>query len=143
MNTRRCLKIATRMSELLEKEIGVGVDARRMLTEHLYLRDVLLVCEAHRGTELSELALWFRRSAAEVSAVVSPAVAAPSGFGLDSVFPGSGYDSSTFDSQRDMFGPMPSPAMLVRQELEQQRAAARRGGALASGQRVAPVAAAA
>ena len=65
MNARRCLKIAARIGSLLEREIGLGVDATRMLTERLYMRDVLLVCDAHRGGELAELAIWFRRSAAE------------------------------------------------------------------------------
>ena len=66
MNARRCLKIAARIGSLLEREIGLGVDAMRMLTERLYMRDVLLVCDAHRGGELAELAVWFRRSAAEM-----------------------------------------------------------------------------
>lgn len=124
MNARRCLKIASRIGALLEQEIGVGVDAKRMLTERLYMRDVLLVCDAHRGNELAELASWFRRSAAEAPADAVP----PSGFGIDSMFPGSGFGSSAFDSQRDLAGPLPSAAVLVRQQLEAQRAAARQGG---------------
>lgn len=128
MNARRCLKIASRIGALLEQEIGIGVDAKRMLTERLYMRDVLLVCDANRGNELAELATWFRRSAAEVPADSAP----PSGFGVDSVFPISGFGSSTFDSQRDTIGPLPSPAMLVRQQLDQQRAAARHGGWLST-----------
>lgn len=125
MNARRCLKIATRIGALLERELGLGVDAQRMLTERLYMRDVLLVCDAHRGSELAELATWFRRSAAEMPADG----AAPSGFGADSGFGISGFGaSSTYDSQRDHIGELPTPAMLVRHQLEQQRAAARRGG---------------
>jgi hypothetical protein len=119
MNASRCLKIATRIGTLLEHELGLGVDARRMLTERLYLRDVLLVCEAHRGS-LAELAAWFRRSAAEsaagstgdgvagslaggpadgaVHAAFDPAThasAAASGFGLDSGFGYSARRSSS------------------------------------------------
>lgn len=127
MNARRCLKIAARIGTLLEQEIGTGVDAGRMLTDRLYMRDVLLVCEAHRGHELAELATWFRRSAAERSAdsLVT------SGFGADSLFPNSMLGAGA-DSQRDSSGPvpLPTPAELVRQQLDQQRAAARRGGQL-------------
>ena len=128
MDTRRCLKIASRMATLLEREIGLGVDGTRMLTEHLYMRDVLLVCDAHRGSELAELAGWFRRSARERPADGVPA----SGIGVDSGFGSSDFGSSTFDSQRDPTGPLPSPAMLVREQLEQQRAVARHGGWLAA-----------
>jgi hypothetical protein len=126
MNARRCLKIAARIGTLLEQEIGIGVDARRMLTERLYLRDVLLVCEAHRGNELAELARWFRRSAAETPADGAP----PSGFGADSAFPISGFGSSAPDTRNDVAASLPSAALLVRQQLEQQRAAARQGGLL-------------
>lgn len=121
MNARRCLKIASRIGALLQQEIGVGVDAMRMLNERLYMRDVLLVCDAHRGHELAELASWFRRSAAETPADVAP----PSGFGVDSVFPSSGYGSTADDPRRP---PSPAALALVRQQLEQQRAAARQGG---------------
>lgn len=130
MNARRCLKIATRIGALLEQEIGLGVDAQRMLTERLYMRDVLLVCDAHRGGELAELATWFRRSAAEMpTEATADDRTAASGFGADSGFGISGFGASaTYDSQRDHIGELPTPAMLVRHQLEQQRAAARRGG---------------
>ena len=136
MNARRCLKIASRIGALLEHEIGLGVDPQRMLTERLYMRDVLLVCDAHRNTELAELAGWFRRAAAEMPAdggAVSAGfgAAAESGFG-SSGFEHSGFGTAIYDSQRDQIGPLPSPAMLVRYQLEQQRAAARRGGWLSA-----------
>ncbi len=121
MNARRCLKIASRIGTLLEQEIGVGVDTMRMLTEQLYMRDVLLVCDAHRGHELAELAGWFRRSATETPSDAAP----PSGFGVDSVFPISGFGSADDDPRRP---PSPAALALVRQQLEQQRAAARQGG---------------
>ena len=141
MNARRCLEIASRIGTLLEQEIGVGVDAKRMLTERLYMRDVLLVCDAHRGSEMAQLATWFRRASAEVPA----AGVGPSGFGQDSGFGPSefghsgfgpsGFGSSTFDRQRAGSRGMnsfPSPAALVRHQLEQQRAAARHGAWLAA-----------
>ena len=64
MNTRRCLKIAARMNGLLKNELGQGVVPARMLSEPLYARDVLLVCEAMRGSELAALAARFRRAVA-------------------------------------------------------------------------------
>jgi hypothetical protein len=108
MNTRRCLKIAARIGTLLEQEIGLGVDAKRMLTERLYMRDVLLVCDAHRGSELAELAGWFRRSAAEVASDSLPAHRSDGNPANadDDVLP-------TYDSLRDRPATMPTPAMLV------------------------------
>ncbi|MCW5635822.1 MAG: hypothetical protein KIT17_20970 [Rubrivivax sp.] len=158
MNVHRCQRIAERIGSLLEPTLGMGVDAQRMLADRLYRRDVLLVCDAHRGTELAELARWFRRSAAEApspdrlirgtavreaastsrpahlahAAQEEPAAEALAVIDLDSGYPGSGFGSSTFDSQRDATGPLPSPADIVRQQLERQRAAARHGGWLAN-----------
>ena len=143
MNARRCLKIASRIGTLLEQEIGLGVDPQRMLTGRLYMRDVLLVCDAHRNTQLAELAVWFRRSAAEMPADCGAASASfgaadsgfdPSGFG-HSDFGHSGFGTTTYDSQREQIGLLPSPAMLVRYQLEQQRAAARQGGWFAAARR--------
>lgn len=133
MNARRCLRIASRIGDLLEKEIGLGLDPKRMLTERLYMRDVLLVCDAYRGGELAELATWFRRAAAEMPSDT----VAPTAFGMDSGFSQSdfepsGFATSGFDSRRDPIGPLPTPAALVRHQLEQQRAAARRGGWLSA-----------
>lgn len=48
--------LAQRMSALLQRELGEGIDARRMVSQPLYARDVLLVCQALHGTELPELA---------------------------------------------------------------------------------------
>ena len=56
--------IAERIGELLELELGQGIDARRMLNDALYARDVLLVCEARPGTELEILARHFRQAPA-------------------------------------------------------------------------------
>ncbi|MDO9075701.1 MAG: hypothetical protein Q7U73_20840 [Rubrivivax sp.] len=65
MNARRCLKIASRISALLQRELGQGVDATRMVAEPVYARDVLLVCEAMAGSELADLAPQFRAALAE------------------------------------------------------------------------------
>ena len=56
--------IAERISGLLERELGQGVDARRMVNDALYARDILLVCEAQRGSELHALARQFRQAPA-------------------------------------------------------------------------------
>ena len=62
MNARRCLKIAQRIDTLLAREMGEGVDAERMLSDALYARDVLLVCDAMREHELATLSPRFRRA---------------------------------------------------------------------------------
>ncbi|MDP2007426.1 MAG: hypothetical protein Q8K45_17265 [Rubrivivax sp.] len=67
MNIRPCLKIASRISALLQRELGQGVDPTRMLAEPRYARDVLLVCEAMPGTELAELASKFREALADAA----------------------------------------------------------------------------
>jgi len=56
--------IAESISRLLERDLGQGVDARRMLNDPLYARDVLLVCEAHPGSEMDQLAQRFRKAPA-------------------------------------------------------------------------------
>lgn len=62
MNARRCLKIAQRIDALMARELGEGIDAERMLSDALYARDVLLVCDAMRGHELATLSPRFRRA---------------------------------------------------------------------------------
>jgi hypothetical protein len=102
MNARRCLKIASRISGLLQREVGQGIDATRMVAEPLYARDVLLVCEAMPGSELAELAPQFRVALAEAA---DPAAGGerPSGFSasrfLNSLFAAStGSPASTMDA---------------------------------------------
>ena len=56
--------IAESISRLLQRDLGQGVDARRMLNDPLYARDVLLVCEAEPGSELDQLARRFRKAPA-------------------------------------------------------------------------------
>jgi hypothetical protein len=93
MNTRRCLKIADRINALLLRELRQGIDRQRMVDEPLYARDVLLVCEAFPGGDLSSLAKHFRAAAAEVAE--SPA---------QSNGPISGFSASRFLSS--IFGPI-------------------------------------
>jgi hypothetical protein len=60
------MKIADRIDALLQAQLGQGIDLQRMLAEPLYARDVLLVCDSHRGHELAELARYYRLAAAEM-----------------------------------------------------------------------------
>jgi hypothetical protein len=62
MDKHRCLKVALRISARLQSELGEGIDAQRMVTDALYQRDVLLVCDALAGTEAQSLAASFRRA---------------------------------------------------------------------------------
>ena len=103
MNTRRCLKIASRIDALLAREMGQGIDPERMLAEPLYARDVLLVCEAQPGSELSELATTFRQARLELAADHDARAGQPSGFSpsrfLNSLFGHStGSPASTLDA---------------------------------------------
>ena len=54
------LKIAQRINLLLQRELAQGIDVPRMLAQPLYARDVLLVCDAVRGSDLALLAQQFR-----------------------------------------------------------------------------------
>ena len=67
MNTRRCHRIALRIDALLLTELGQGIEPQRMLTQPLYARDVLLVCDAHTGGDLAALAQHFRAAVADTS----------------------------------------------------------------------------
>ena len=53
-------EIAERIAALLGAELSMAVDPARILGERLYMRDVLLVCDAHRGGELAALSAAFR-----------------------------------------------------------------------------------
>ena len=104
MNARRCLKIAQRIHTLLSREMGEGIDAERMLSDALYARDVLLVCDAMREHELATLSPLFRRAmAAEPHPDDAPRRSgfSPSNF-LSSLFGG----NSTLDAAADV----PPPA---------------------------------
>jgi hypothetical protein len=64
MSDTERLHLAQRMSALLQRELGESIDSKRMVAQPLYARDVLLVCQALRETELPELAQRFQGSAA-------------------------------------------------------------------------------
>ena len=74
------MKIAARINALLVIEMGQGIDPARMLTEPLYARDVLLVCEALPGTELATLAPQFRQALRALEAEHDAHAGRPSGF---------------------------------------------------------------
>ena len=80
MHTRHCLKIADRIHVLLVREIGQGLDRQRMVKEQLYARDVLLVCDAMRGTDAPVLATHYRRAAAGPDEAEEAAARKGSGF---------------------------------------------------------------
>jgi hypothetical protein len=102
MNDARRLRIANRIHLLLRRELGQGIDVRRMLAEPLYARDVLLVCDAHPpGSDLDSLARHFRHCSAEPVDEFGQ----PSGFG-DS---GTGFGASRLPPDPDD-PPLPRPA---------------------------------
>lgn len=104
MNARRCLRIARHIDKLLKRELGSPVDPERMVADRLYARDVLLVCDAMRDTDLAALAQRFRRAA--LADPDRPAGAPSSGFSasrfLSSLFGGLGGHEKT--------APVASPA---------------------------------
>ncbi len=55
------LKVATQIHDALRRELDHEIEVERLLTRERYARDVLLVCDALRGTELPLLAAEFRR----------------------------------------------------------------------------------
>ncbi len=52
--------IAARIDLQLRLHLGTGVDSQRALTDAHYMRDVLFVCDAMKGTGLPLLARQFR-----------------------------------------------------------------------------------
>jgi hypothetical protein len=93
MNRRQQLKIANRMSALLQRELGQGIDVLRMSADPLYARDVLLVCDALDGSTLAALAEAFRKVTS--SAADDGAAAESSGFSASRFF------SSIFGAHND------------------------------------------
>jgi len=69
------LQIATRIHQLLLRELGQGVAVEMLLTRERYARDVLLVCDALRGSELAQLADDFRRLTAQQRQAAAPRAA--------------------------------------------------------------------
>jgi hypothetical protein len=97
MHTRHCLKLAARIDAHLLRELGLGIDSTRMLTDALYARDVLLVCDAWREGELPMLAHRYRFAAASPEPL--PAAARTrSSFSMSSFFGSMFGAPSTLDS---------------------------------------------
>lgn len=112
MNPQPCLKIAQRISILLKQELGQGVDAARLVSDPLYARDVLLVCDALQGSELGGLAARFRVALAAAQAEPDTARLGhlPSGFSasrfLGSLF---GVTTGSPDSTLEGLPPVSRP----------------------------------
>ncbi len=66
--TQNRLQIATKIHFFLLRELDHGIDIQKMLTSERYARDVLLVCQACRGTELALLAEQYERAMPHVPA---------------------------------------------------------------------------
>ncbi len=114
MNTRRCLRIAERINTQLVRGLARGIDPQRMLAESLYARDVLLVCDAHHGSDLASLAQHFRLAAAEPpqdSRHPSTWGAESTGFGASRPGGHSGFDAqSQSPAPRERTGAWFSPS---------------------------------
>ena len=104
MNTRRCLRIAERIHVLTQGELGVGIDPQRMLSDVLYARDVLLVCDAQHGSDLSVLSQHFRVAANERS----DQSIAPSTRGQDSTSFESSTSPGMLPARPSQFGTTPA-----------------------------------
>lgn len=94
MNKRLCLTIAARIDAALQRDLGEGIDLARMLSDPLYRRDVLLVCDAQDGPELPAMAKEFRDAseAAEAEMAGSDSGFSPSRF-FNSLFGALGMPS--------------------------------------------------
>jgi hypothetical protein len=60
MSAAQLQRIAQRIHTVLSQELDQGIDVKRMLAQPLYARDVLLVCDAMRDTDLPLLAEQYR-----------------------------------------------------------------------------------
>lgn len=116
LNSQRCLRIADRIDVLLQQRLGCGIDLQRMMAEPAYRRDVLLVCDAHRGEELAALAQQFRAAQAASASEAPPP--APWEHGA----PG-GIESSPFDASQPSepaSSSLPSDDPAARAELQRR-----------------------
>jgi hypothetical protein len=77
MDPHHRLQLANRIHLGLMRELGQGIDVKRMLGSTLYARDVLLVCQGYPGTELQRLGEQFRQATAEL---IASRAARPSGW---------------------------------------------------------------
>ena len=101
MNKRLCLTIAARIDAALLRELGEGIDLARMLSDPLYQRDVLLVCEAHEAPELKAMASEFQQASQAAEAEMA---------GRDSGFSPSRFFNSLFGALGGSGEPPPDAA---------------------------------
>lgn len=92
-------QMAQRLHQLLLHELSYGIDVAQLLNEPLYARDVLLVCEALRGTELATLAADYRRASAGVLGALA----------AGSLAPGHVLQSTDWSRNTSGFGPLTQP----------------------------------
>ena len=125
----RCLKTALRIDARLRAELSEGIDAQRMVTDPLYARDVLLVCDAMTGSEVQNLASLYRQAAAQNSA--RPLLRAPLSIGglLQSLFGAAAAVRQPGDSRsaKRVHGAQ-GGAPLSRQEASRRNADGRKAG---------------
>jgi hypothetical protein len=109
MNKDRLLRIANRINLLLLRELGQGIDVKRLIAQPRYARDVLLVCDARPGSDLASLAQHFRVARTEPLDAHGHA----STFGFESTGFGrtrppavdSGFDLPPLKPQRSWYSP--------------------------------------
>jgi|GEM_PF-3491148 len=125
----RCFKMALRIDTCLRAELSEGIDAQRMVTDPLYARDVLLVCDAMTGSEVQHLASLYRQAAAQNSA--RPLLRVPLSIGglLQSLFGAAdaGSQQGNGRSAKGMQGAQ-AGAQLSRKAASQRKADGRKAG---------------
>ena len=105
MDTRRCFRIADRIDAGLRRELGQGIERERLVHEPLYARDVLLVCDAMRGSDLARHARQFRLALEAPEPVLEPERTA----GRDSGFSPSRFFNSLFGTPSTLEGAEDAP----------------------------------
>jgi hypothetical protein len=108
-------QLANRIHLALMRELGQGIDIKRMLGSTLYARDVLLVCRAYPGTELQRLGEQFRQATTELikRRATQPALER-SGSGFGQSRPPTSKPYSSFD---DFVDSLPDTRQLARRWL--------------------------
>jgi hypothetical protein len=113
--THNALQIATKIHFFLLREMGQGIDVEQMLNQPRYARDVLLVCDACRGTELARLAEQYRAAIAELQSHARTGKPGHTQHALDW-----GRDTSGFGLSRPMT-PVDAPATGLRAWISRAR----------------------
>ena len=89
------LELASRIHQQMLRELGQGIEVERMLTQDRYARDVLLVCDALRGSELAVMAAEFRAASQVVMRPLAP--------------PGHVVQATDWSTDTSGFGPLSRP----------------------------------